>query len=210
MCWWNSALHILTALDICAISQHLDAVTGWRQTSWTESRQVRGGNIKAGLKHYGVPLHCFWMNRWVQWIDIFNQLPLLQRLHVSLDRADPTILICDFVIFRLDYCNVPHVGLPLKRKWKLQLVQNAAIQHLLNEERCEHIQILICIGCVFQASFMLLVLTFKAWDPHYLRGKYSLYQYLCQALSSDKVLLYLCHYKRWNSWSKRFAVQPPN
>lgn len=49
----------------------------------------------------------------------------------------------------LDYCNVLYTGLTIEDIWKLQLVENAVAQTVLEALKVVHVTLLLCIGCQF-------------------------------------------------------------
>lgn len=111
-------------------------------------------------------------------------------------------LLC-LVTYRLDYCDVLYIVLPVETTLKLQLIQKVVAYMLMGASRlvqCILLQKLYWLLTVFRGQFRILVLTYKALyglGPGHLKGP--LLQYLPTHVQLRRFSSMFHHHVRW-SW----------
>ena len=90
----------------------------------------------------------------------------IAQLHPYLDVGALTTLVHALVVSRLTYCNTVYVGLPLRLRWKLQMVQNMASRLLTGVRKHQHISPTLAalhwLPVRFCIDFKVLMMTYKA------------------------------------------------
>ncbi|KAF7246206.1 NIPA-like protein 2 [Varanus komodoensis] len=147
----------------------------------------------------------------------FFQLRLIHQLCPYLEYDCLVTVTHALVTSRLDFCNVLYVGLPLKMVWILQLVQNRTARLLTGTGRYAHmtpvLRQLHWLPIEVRAQFKVLVITYKALGPGYLKESLRPYMPARPLRSAGEALLQEHSVKEFRSLGtqrRAFSAVAPN
>ncbi len=85
-----------------------------------------------------VSMYCLYVNCFCTVWSTLSRISLT-KAHVLCGDVTIKVILLDFVISRLDYCNVLLAGLPSNTIKPLQMIQNAAARLVFNEPKRAHV-----------------------------------------------------------------------